>query len=128
LGVATKETEEHLREICLSFPEVTEKLSHGTPSFFARKQFASLWMGGHHERDYAHLTCAAPEGAQEILIASDPEVYFRPPYVGHRGWIGVRLDVRADFDAIEEILEDAYRCVASKRQIAAWDASRNNSG
>ncbi len=83
-----------------------------------------LWSEGHHDHTFPHLWCAAPEGVQSALIASAPERYFYPPYVGSRGWLGVRLDGRIDFEELDEILEDAYRCVASKRLIAELDGRR----
>ena len=110
-----------MRRICLNLPEVTERTSHGSPAFFIGKQFVMLWVNGHHGHDFAHLWCAAAPGAQRDLIDDAPERIFRPPYVGSRGWIGVRLDGDVDFDEIEMLCEDAYRCVATKRQIALLD-------
>lgn len=115
--------EERVRAICLSFPEATERISHGSPAFFVNRQFVALWPDGHHEDDFAHLWCAAPPGAQGELIAMDPDRIFRPPFVGARGWIGVRLDGEVDFDEIERHLDDAYRAIATSRQIALLDAS-----
>ena len=83
-----------------------------------------LWMDGHHDHDFAHLWCAALEGAQSALIANDSQKFFRPPYVGSRGWIGVRLDGDLDMDELETLLDDAYRCIATKRQVALLDAER----
>jgi hypothetical protein len=105
---------ERIRKICLSFPEVTERPSHGAPTFFVKKSFLTVWANGHHDHTFPHLWCAAPPGAQEMRIAEDPERIFRPPYVGHRGWIGVRLDGKPDWAQIEELCEDAYRAVAPK--------------
>jgi hypothetical protein len=122
--VEADELERNIRAICLEFPDATEKLSHGSPAFFAGRQFTMLWTDGHHEHDFPHLWCAAPEGTQSALIASDPQRYFRPPYVGSRGWIGVRLDGALDLEELEMLLEDAYRCVATKRQLAQLDAER----
>src|SRR5260370_379531 len=83
---------EELRRLCLSLPEVTEKLSHGEPSWFvAGKQFVTT--ADHHHDDRLSAWCAAPEGAQEMLVKANPARFFRPPYVGHRGWLGVYLDV-----------------------------------
>jgi hypothetical protein len=112
-------TLEKLREICLSFPEVTERLSHGAPSFFVRdkKTFVNAWLDGHHADQFPHLWCAAPPGAQHDLVDRDPDRFFRPPYVGHRGWIGVRLDAGLDWDQIDAICEDAYRAVAPRRLV-----------
>ncbi|HEV3268784.1 MAG TPA: MmcQ/YjbR family DNA-binding protein [Acidimicrobiales bacterium] len=113
--------EERVRQICMSLPEVTERTSHGSPAFFVKKQFVMLWANGHHDHEFAHLWCAAAPGVQGDLIAHSPERVFRPPYVGARGWIGVRLDGDVDFDEIEMFCEDAYRCVATARQVALLD-------
>jgi hypothetical protein len=119
--VAAVGLEERIRAICLAFPGASEKLSHGSPAFFAGRQFTMFWSDGHHDHDFAHLWCAAPEGVQSALIASNPDRYFYPPYVGSRGWIGVRLDGDIEWDELEMLLEDAYRCVATKRQLAQLD-------
>jgi hypothetical protein len=102
---------ERLRAICLALPEVTERASHGAPTWFVRNKssFVQLWADGHHEDQFPHLWCAAPPGAQQELAASNPERFFRPPYVGHRGWIGVRLDGDVDWAEIAELCQDAYR-------------------
>lgn len=112
-----------MREICLALPEVTERPSHGSPAFFAggKKQFVMLWPDGHHDNRFPHLWCAAPPGEQAALIASDAFRFFRPPYVGHRGWIGVRLDDDTDWTEIAELAEDAYRTVAPAKLIALLD-------
>ena len=109
--------------ICLALPEATEKLSHGSPAFFVGKQFVMLWPGGHHEDHFPHLWCAAPAGAQEGLVAVAPKRFFRPPYVGHRGWLGMRLDGKVDWDEVAVICEDAYRTVAPKRLLASLGAT-----
>ena len=115
-----------VRAIFMALPEVTERPSHGTPTWFVRDRasIAMLWPDGHHEVDYAQLWCAAPTGAQQALIGDDPERYFRPPYVGHRGWIGVRMDGDLDWDEIAEAAEEAYRVVAPKTLVARLDADR----
>jgi hypothetical protein len=97
-------------------PEVSEKISHGEPTWFVRKVFV-MYAGQHHD-DRVAFWCAAPAGAQEAFIASDPVRYFRPPYVGHRGWLGVYLDVPVDWSEIQEIVADAYRMMAPKRLVA----------
>jgi hypothetical protein len=111
---------DRLRAIATALPEVTEKLSHGEVSFFCRKQFVML-DNHHHGADHLAFWCAAPPGAQEELIGSDPDTYFRPPYVGHRGWLGVRLDGPVDWAEIAEWCEDAYRVVAPKTLVAELD-------
>lgn len=113
-----------VRAICLALPEVTERTSHGAPAWFVRdrRSFATLWAHGHHDNDFPHLWCAGLPGAQEALAASSPGVFFRPPYVGHRGWIGVRLDGDTDWTELAELCADAYRAVAPARLIARLDA------
>ena len=116
------DVEARVREICLAFPEVTEKLSHGAPAFFVRKQFVALWPDGHHDNVFPHLWCAAETGVQEALVAASGR-YFRPPYVGHRGWVGVRLDGAVDWAEVAELLQDAYRLTAPPRLAALIDTS-----
>jgi hypothetical protein len=113
-----------LRAICLSFPEVTERPSHSAPTFFVRdkKSFVMLWADGHHQNPFPHLWCAAPAGVQEELVETEPARFFRPPYVGHRGWLGVRLDRKVDWTEIDEICRDAYRVIAPKTLVARLDA------
>jgi len=113
---------DRIRKICLALPEVTERPSHGAPTFFVKgKTFLTLWADGHHDHTFPHLWCAAPPGAQEALIADDPDRIFRPPYVGHRGWIGVRLDGKPDWEQVEDLCEDAYRVVAPPRLVVTLD-------
>jgi hypothetical protein len=114
---------ERLRAIGLALPEVTERPSHGAPAFFVRdkKSFLQLWVSGHHDDDFPHLWCAAAPGAQAELVAGAPDRFFRPPYVGHRGWIGVRLDGDVDWAEIAELCEDAYRAVAPAKLVAVLD-------
>src|SRR5580700_5499000 len=118
-------TEDRIRIICLDFPGATERLSHGTPAFFVGKQFLTLWLDGHHDHHFPHLWCAAPPGAQDELVATEPERFFRPPYVGSRGWLGVRLDGDVDWVEMAAVCEEAYRTVAGKRLIAMLDAAKS---
>jgi hypothetical protein len=106
----------------MALPEVTEKQSHGAPAFFVKKQFLTLWSNGHHDHDFPHLWCAAPPGAQADHVAADPKRFFRPPYVGGRGWVGLRLDGKVDWGLVEDLCEDAYRAVAPAKLIAVLDA------
>ena len=101
---------DRLRAICMSLPAVTEKQSHGAPTWFVKKSFAT-YADHHHGARHA-FWCAAPPGAQEAMVGSAPDKYFRPPYVGPRGWLGVYLDVPIDWDEIKEILIEAYVAVA----------------
>jgi hypothetical protein len=121
--VPRRSVEDRVRAICTALPEVTEKVSHGAPAFFVRKQFVVLWPDGHHENRFPHLWCAAPPGAQDHLVAADPNRYFRPPYVGGRGWIGVRLDGAVDWDDVVDLCGDAYCVVAPAKLAARLDAA-----
>jgi hypothetical protein len=112
---------EQLRQLCLGLPEATEKLSHGEPAWFVGgKQFANT--SDHHHDDRLGVWCAAPEGAQEMLVQADPQRFFRPPYVGHRGWLGVYLDVEVDWGEMAIIIERAYRRVAPRRLLGELDS------
>jgi hypothetical protein len=110
--VASHHLENRVRQICVSLPRVTERVSHGAPGFFVGRQFLMLWPTGHHKSAFAQLWCAAPPGAQAHLVRTAPDVFFRPPYVGGRGWVGRRLEEPVDWGEIEMLCEDAYRTVA----------------
>ena len=111
-----------VRKICLALPETSERLSHGAPTFFINgKPTFLMFHENHHGDGRLAIWCAAPDGAQEALVAADPERFFRPPYVGYRGWIGVRLE-RPDWKLVAGIIEDAYRRVAPPKLIALLDA------
>jgi len=107
-----------VRALCLALPEATERLSHGTPTWFVREKpsFVMFW-DDHHGDGRVALWCAAPTGAQEALVADDPETYFRPPYVGHRGWVGMRVDRRPDWAEVAEVVHEAYRTVAPRTLV-----------
>ncbi|MGH9079781.1 MAG: MmcQ/YjbR family DNA-binding protein [Acidimicrobiales bacterium] len=120
--MAGRSIESRVRAVCTAFPSVTERTSHGAPAFFAGRQFVALWSHGHHDHRFPHLWCAAPPGAQESFVIGSPERFFRPPYVGSRGWLGVRLDGRVDWDEVEMVCEQAYRVVAPKKLLALLDA------
>ncbi|CAN5872182.1 MmcQ/YjbR family DNA-binding protein [soil metagenome] len=114
---------DRLRQICAGLPEVTERVSHGAVTFFVRgKRTLSYLTDDHHGDGRLALVCAAPPGVQEEIVRSDPERFFRPPYVGHRGWIGLRLDVAADWDEVAGVVEEAYRCVAPVTLVRRLEA------
>jgi hypothetical protein len=113
---------EHLRGLCLALPGATERDSHGEPTWFVGGKRTFVCFADHHHDDRLGFWCAAPPGVQEMLISADPERFFRPPYVGGRGWLGVRLDVPADWDEIADLVEDAYRQVAPRRLLAQLNA------
>jgi hypothetical protein len=104
-----------LRALCLAYPGVTERLSHGEPTWFVKKSF--VMFANHHHDDRLAFWCAAPEGAQDVLVGAEPERYFVPPYVGRNGWLGVYLDVEVDWEAVALLVDDAYRYVAPKKLL-----------
>jgi hypothetical protein len=110
-----------LRKLCLALPETSERLSHGEPTWFVRAKKTFVNYANHHHDERLAFWCAAPEGMQESLVAAAPERFFRPPYVGVRGWLGVYLDVPVDWDEIAVLVEEAYLVVAPKRLAAAMD-------
>lgn len=118
-----------VRDLCTRLPEVTERLSHHTPTFFIRDKKVLVHVWDNHHGDHGIcLWCAAPDGVQAEVVEADPERFFRPPYVGHRGWIGMRLDVgELDWDEVFEVLVDAYRLVAPKTLVTRLDAQQAGS-
>jgi len=119
---------ESLRMLCLALPETTERVSHGEPTWFVRDKKTFVTYADHHHDDRLGFWCAAHPGVQEARTGADPEHFFRPPYVGHRGWLGVFLDVPTDWDDVAEIVTDAYRMVAPARLVAQLDAEHPASG
>jgi len=113
---------ERVREIALALPEVTERLSHGAPSFFIRgKKTLCNFRHDHHGDGRLALWVPAAPGVQEELIRLEPERFFRPPYVGPSGWFGLLLNVDPDWDEVASILEEAYRHVGPKKLVALLD-------
>lgn len=114
-----------LRDVCGALPEVTERVSHGAVTFFVRgKRTLCYLTDDHHGDGRLALVYPAPPGAQEEMIELDPARFFRPPYVGHRGWLGLRIDTAVDWDEIAEIVAEAYRCVAPVTLIRRLDERR----
>ena len=109
---------DRLRRICLALPETTERMSHGEPTFFVRDKKTFVTYADHHHDDRLAFWCAAPDGFQSMLVEAEPERFFVPPYVGHRGWLGVRLDVQVDWDEIASVVDAAYRVVAPRSLLA----------
>jgi hypothetical protein len=108
-----------LRRICLGLPEVSERRSHGEPAWFVRGKRLFVTFADRHHDDRVAFWCAAPPGAQEALVANRPDRFFRPPYVGHRGWLGVVLDGDVDWGEVADIVTEAYRAVAPRALAAA---------
>lgn len=111
------EGEEHLarvRRICMSLPETTEKISHGEPTFFVRKKVFAMCSNNHHNDGHIAVTLPAAIGVQAALIAASPKKFYKPPYVGVRGWIGVELD-RVDDEELAFHIHEAWRLIAPEK-------------
>jgi len=109
-----------IREICLGLPETSERPSHGAPTFFVRgKRPFTMVLTDHHGDGRFAIWCPAADGVQRMLAEADPERFFVPPYVGHRGWLGVRLDRGVHWDELEGLIEDAFAEVAPARLVEA---------
>ncbi len=123
-ALSDDELHERLRELCFAMPEVSERLSHGSPSFFIREKrvLCSFHPGGHHAEGVTSIWVPAPTGVQEELIEDEPERFYRPQYVGPSGWVGVRLDHDVDWDEIDSMLREAYRLKAPKTLAKQLDA------
>ena len=106
-----------VRTAALRWPETSERVSHGGPAFFiADKRCFVMFLDDHHQDGRLAIWCAAPDGVQVEMVGVEPDRFFRPPYVGHRGWLGVQLlDVTQP--ELEAIVLDAYRQVAPKRLL-----------
>jgi hypothetical protein len=116
------EAHRRLQQICGALPETSERLSHGSPSWFVRdKKSLVKLVDDHHGDGRLAIWCPAPPGVQGELVAQEPERFFVPPYVGPSGWIGLRLDVDVDWDEVAGLVEDAFRHVAPKRVVARLD-------
>jgi len=119
---------DRLRAICLALPETTEKAAWGEPTWrVSGKLFAQL-DDHHHGADHLAVWLPAPLGEQEAMIFTDPARFFRPPYVGHRGWVGVRIDRGRDWTVVATLVRQAYRQVAPPRLREAVGPAATRSG
>lgn len=114
MPVDSEEQLQRVRRICTAFPETTEKLSHGEPTFFVRKKVFTMFSNNHHNDGHVAVWIPATPGVQEMLIHTWPEKYYRPPYVGVRGWVGIELDRIGD-DELATHIGDAWRLIAPKK-------------
>jgi predicted DNA-binding protein (MmcQ/YjbR family) len=107
---------QRLRAICLALPEAVEKEAWGDPTFRVRDRIFAMEKRGDGR---SSLWCKAPAGSQMVLVGADPERFFVPPYVGAKGWVGMRLDGRPDWDEVAELVKRSYRLIAPKRLAAS---------
>ena len=109
--------EKHLqrvRRICMALPEAVEKISHGEPTFFVRKRVFAMCSNNHHNDGHIAVTLPAAIGVQAALIKASPEKFYKPPYVGVRGWIGVELDC-VDDEELALHVHEAWRLIAPEK-------------
>ena len=120
-STSSKKHLQRVRRLCAALPEATEKLSHGEPTFFVGKRVFCMFANNHHNDGHIAVWLPAPLGIQEMLIASSPQKFFKPPYVGVRGWVGVELarvsDAELDFH-----VREAWRMIAPPKLRAALAA------
>lgn len=103
-----------VRRLCAGLPECTEKLSHGEPTFFVRKKVFAMFSNNHHQDGHVAVWIPVPPGFQESLIRLSPQTYYRPPYVGVKGWVGIELE-HIDDDELAVHLREAWTMIAPKK-------------
>ena len=106
---------QRVRRICRALPDTIEKVSHGEPTFFARKRVFAMFSNNHHHDGHVAVWLPASPGLQEALLEEAPATYYRPPYVGSSGWIGIELDQITD-DALAAHIHQAWRLIVDKQK------------
>lgn len=106
---------ERVRRLCLALPETSERPSHGEPTFFVGKRVFVMFADNHHGDGRVAVWLPAPPGVQSALMEQAPAVYFRPPYVGHKGWVGIEL-ARIGDGALEFHIQTAWELIAPQRR------------
>jgi hypothetical protein len=109
------------RKLCLSLPEATEKEAWGAPTFRVRDKLFAHYRNNHHADGRIAAWCKSVSDVQQDLIRADPERFFKPPYVGPSGWVGVRLDKQANWEIVRDVVTQAYRMTAPKKLRALLD-------
>jgi hypothetical protein len=104
-----------VRKVCLALPDTMEKISHGEPTFFTKQGVFAMFSNNHHRDGHVAVWLPAPPGLQEALVEEAPTAYYRPPYVGSSGWIGVELD-QVDDEALAEHIRQAWRLIVDKKK------------
>jgi len=105
---------ERVRRICMALPETVEKISHGEPTFFVRKKVFAMCSNNHHNDGHIAVVLPAAIGVQEALVQANREKFYRPPYVGVRGWVGIELD-RVDDEELALHVQEAWRLIAPEK-------------
>ena len=105
---------QRVRDICATLTETTEKLSHGEPTFFVRKKVYAMFANNHHNDGHVAVWLPVAPGMQEVLTANEPDKFFKPPYVGTRGWVGIELAAISD-EELTSHLREAWLIIAPKK-------------
>lgn len=116
-----KDPVEQLRKLCLALPEAHEVETWSEPTFRVNNKIFAMYAAAanHHGAGREAVWCKAKPVTQDLLLHAEPRRYFKPPYVGSKGWVGIWLDGKSvDWDALEGLLLDAYRMAAPKRLLA----------
>jgi hypothetical protein len=111
------DSEQHVkrvRRICAALPESTEKLSHGEPTFFVGKKVFVMCVNNHHNDGHIAVYVPVSPGLQAVLIATSPQKFFNPPFVGVRGWVGIELGQISNED-LASYIQEAWRIIAPKK-------------
>lgn len=114
-----------LRELCMAYPGA-EEIFEGSVGDPVYKVSGKIYVMQHPVEGEPSIWMKAPPGVQEALVATDPDRYFRPPYVGHNGWVGAWLSDGIDWPEIEDLIDDAWRMTAKKSLIREQDATRRD--
>ena len=112
-GSESEEQLRRVRRICAAMPEATEKLSHGEPTFFVSKKVFAMFANNHHGDGHIAVWIPAAPGVQAMLISTSPRTFFRPPYVGVRGWVGIELD-SIDDEELTALIHESWQLIAPK--------------
>ena len=122
----SKKQLERVRRICSGLPETTERLSHGEPTFFVHNKVFVMFADNHHNDGHIAVWLPVPSVLQTTLIETAPDTYFKPPYVGIRGWVGIELDRISDKDLTFHI-QVAWELIAPKRLLSKARANDDSS-
>jgi hypothetical protein len=123
VGSPRRSALDRVRALCLALPEAHEVEAWGEPTFRVRNKMFAMYAdaSNHHGKGIAGVWIRSTHVNQDLLVRSDPERFFVPPYVGPSGWVGVRLTGKPDWDVIGDLLRDAWRLTAPKKLLARLD-------
>ena len=114
-----------LRKLCLALPEAHEVEAWGAPTFRVKNKLFAMYaeQGNNHTEGRASVWIKAGKENQALMLRAQPHKYFKPPYVGPSGWVGVFLDKSPDWDEVAALLRDGWKLTAPKRLVAKREAA-----